>query len=39
MTRTELREVACKIIYETYILENAKVDYDINSLVNHLQAV
>lgn len=33
MTRTELREVACKIIYETYILENAKVDYDINSLV------
>jgi len=33
MTRTELREVACKIIYETYILENAKVDYDINHLV------
>ena len=33
MTRTELREVACKIIYETYILENAKVDYDINMLL------
>ena len=33
MTRTELREVACKIIYETYILEKARVDYDINYLV------
>ena len=33
MTRTELREVACKILYETYILENAKVNYDINLLV------
>lgn len=33
MTRTELRETACKIIYETYIFENAKVDYDINYLL------
>ena len=33
MTRTTLREIACKIIYETYILENAKVTYDINTLL------
>ena len=33
MTRTELREIACKVLYEIYIFENAKIDYDINNLL------
>lgn len=32
-TRSELREIASKVLYETYILDNAKVKYDINSLI------
>lgn len=32
-TRSELREIASHVIYETYILKNAKVDYDIESLI------
>ena len=32
-TRSELREVATHVLYESYILENAKVDYDIKSLI------
>ena len=33
MTRSELREIAGKILYETYILENAKIKYDIKELI------
>ncbi len=32
-TRSELREIASNVLYETYILNNAKVDYDIKELV------
>ena len=32
-TRSELREVASKILYETYILDNAKIKYDVNGLI------
>ncbi len=32
-TRSELREIASKILYETYILDNAKIKYDINALI------
>ena len=32
-TRSELREIACNILYETYILDNAKVDYEIDELI------
>ena len=32
-TRSELREIASKVLYETYILDNAKIKYDINSLI------
>ena len=32
-TRSELREIASKVLYETYILDNAKVKYDINNLI------
>ena len=32
-TRSELREIACKVLYESYILDNAKVQYNINDLV------
>ncbi len=32
-TRSELREIASHILYETYILDNAKVEYDIDSLI------
>lgn len=32
-TRSELREAASHILYETYILDNAKVEYDIDSLI------
>ena len=32
-TRSELREIACKVLYTTYILDNAKVSYDISSLI------
>ena len=32
-TRSELREIACKVLYTTYILDNAKIEYDISSLI------
>ena len=32
-TRSELRDIASKVLYETYILDNAKVKYDINTLI------
>ena len=32
-TRSELREIASKVLYEVYILRNAKVNYDIPSLI------
>ncbi len=32
-TRSELRDIASRIIYETYILDNAKIKYDIPSLI------
>ena len=31
-TRSELREIASKVLYETYILDNAKIKYDINTI-------
>ena len=32
-SRSELREIAAKVLYETYILDNAKVEYDIKNLI------
>ena len=32
-TRSELREIIVHVIYESYILDKAKVLYDINSLI------
>ena len=32
-TRSELREIATRVLYEIYILDKAKVDYDIKSLI------
>lgn len=31
--RSELREIIMKVIYQTYILENTKNEYDVNSLI------
>lgn len=31
--RSELREIAIKVLYQVYIFKDAKVDYDIDSLV------
>ncbi len=31
--RSELREIIMKVIYQTYILENTKNKYDVNSLI------
>ena len=33
MTRSELREIGSKVLYETYILDNAKVEYNISELI------
>lgn len=32
-TRSELREIASKVLYESYILENAKIEYNIDELI------
>ena len=32
-TRSELREIASKVLYESYILDNAKIEYNINDLI------
>ena len=32
-TRSELREIATHVLYEIYILDKAKVDYDTKSLI------
>ena len=32
-TRSELREIASKVLYETYILKNAKVDFNLSNLI------
>ena len=32
-TRSELREIIAHVLYEGYILDNAKVDYDIKTLI------
>ncbi len=32
-TRSELREIACNVLYQIYILDNAKLDYSINDLI------
>lgn len=32
-TRSELREIASKVLYQIYILTNAKVDFSIPSLI------
>ena len=32
-TRSELREIASKVLYESYILDNAKVEYNLDDLI------
>ena len=32
-TRSELREIIVHVLYEGYILDNAKIEYDVNSLI------
>lgn len=32
-TRSELRDIACKVLYESYILDNAKIEYEISDLI------
>ena len=32
-TRSELREIATHVLYESYILDKAKIEYDINDLI------
>ena len=32
-TRSELRDIIIHVLYEGYILDNAKVDYDLNTLI------
>ena len=32
-TRSELREIIIHVLYEGYILDNAKLDYDVSSLI------
>lgn len=32
-TRSELREIASKVLYESYILDNAKIDYNLDDLI------
>ena len=32
-TRSELREIACNVLYQVYIFNNAKVKYDIVELI------
>ena len=38
-TRSELREIACNILYQVYILEGAKLDYDLDSLIKEQMEV
>lgn len=33
ITRSEAREIACQILYESYILDNAKIKYNIKDLI------
>lgn len=33
MSRTELREIASKVLYQVYILERANVEYNIDDLI------
>ena len=32
-TRSELRDIACNVIYQTYIFDKAGIKYDINELI------
>ena len=32
-TRSELREIIAHVLYESYILDDAKIEYDINNLI------
>ena len=32
-TRSELREIIAHVLYESYILDKAKVEYDVNNLI------
>ena len=32
-TRSELREIACNVLYQVYILDGAKLEYNINDLI------
>ena len=38
-TRSELREIASHVLYETYILDNAKIKYDIKDLIKEKMEV
>ena len=33
ITRSEAREIACQVLYESYILDNAKIQYNIKDLI------
>lgn len=33
MTRSEIREIAVKVLYQIYILNNTKVKYDVKTLI------
>ena len=32
-TRSELREIACNVLYQVYILDSAKLEYNIDDLI------
>ena len=32
-TRSELREIACNVIYQIYILEKANIEYNVDDLI------
>ena len=38
-TRSELREIASKVLYEIYILNNAKIKYDVNTLIKEQEEI
>lgn len=39
ITRSEAREIACQVLYESYILDNAKIQYNIKDLIKEKMEV
>ncbi len=39
MTRSELREIAMKALYQIYIYENGNIEYDVNKVIKDLLEV